>query len=116
MADTTNTYSSLTNEQKTYFERKLLSRLLPNLVFAKYGQKKSMPKNEGDKINFRRFNSLAAATTPLTEGVTPDGAALDITKVEAQVAQLTKERDAATQRADVSDKKLSDIKAYVAGV
>lgn len=87
MADTTNTYSSLTNEQKTYFERKLLSRLLPNLVFAKYGQKKSMPKNEGDKINFRRFNSLAAATTPLTEGVTPDGAALDITKVEAQVAQ-----------------------------
>ena len=40
----------------------------------------------------------------------------DTSELEAQVAQLTKERDAATQRADVSDKKLSDIKAYVAGV
>ena len=40
----------------------------------------------------------------------------DTSELEAQVAQLTKERDAATQRADASDKKLSDIKAYVAGV
>ena len=40
----------------------------------------------------------------------------DTSELEAQVAQLTKERDAATQLADVSDKKLSDIKAYVAGV
>ena len=87
MADTINTYGSLTNEQKTFYERTLLKRLLPNLLFMKYGQKRNIPKNEGDKINFRRFNSLAAATTALTEGTTPTGATLDITKVEAQVQQ-----------------------------
>ena len=40
----------------------------------------------------------------------------DTSGFEAQIAQLTKERDAATQRADAADKKLSDIKVYVAGV
>lgn len=84
---TTQTYGGLTAEQKTFYNRTLLSRLLPNLVYAKYGQKKSAPKHEGDTMNFRKFNSLAAATTPLTEGVTPAGKSLDITAVTAKVAQ-----------------------------
>lgn len=83
----TQTYSGLTAEQKTFYDRTLLSRLTPNLVFAKYGQKKSAPKREGDTINFRKFNSLDAATTPLTEGVTPAGKSLNITSVTATVAQ-----------------------------
>lgn len=87
MADATNTYGGLSVEQKTFYERTLLKRLLPILVFMKYGQKKSIPKNQGDKVNFRRFNSLPKITTPLTEGVTPEGAALDITKIEAKVEQ-----------------------------
>lgn len=84
---TTQTYSILTNEQKTFYERTLLERLLPNLVFASYGQKKPMPKKEGDTVNFRKFNSLGVATTPLTEGVTPDGNSLSITAITATVAQ-----------------------------
>lgn len=87
MATTTNTYATLTAEQKTFYDRTLLSRLLPNLVFLKYGQKRPMPKNEGATINFRRFNSLAVPTDSLTEGVTPDGASLSITAVTATVAQ-----------------------------
>ena len=87
MADTTNTYGGLTNEQKIFYERTLLKRLLPRLVFAQYGQKKSVPKNQGDKVNFRRFNSLPTTTAPLTEGVPPAGAALNVTKVEAKVEQ-----------------------------
>lgn len=83
----TQTYSGLTAEQKTFYDRTLLSRLTPNLVFAKYGQKKSAPKREGDTINFRKFNSLEAATTPLTEGVTPAGKSLNITAITATVAQ-----------------------------
>lgn len=84
---TTQTYSGLSAEQKTFYNRTLLSRLLPTLVFAKYGQKKSAPKREGDTMNFRKFNSLAAATTPLTEGVTPAGKSLSITAVTATVEQ-----------------------------
>lgn len=84
---TTQTYSGLTNEQKTFYDRTLLSRLLPTLVFAKYGQKKNAPKREGDTLNFRRFNSLSPATTPLTEGVTPTGNSLSVSAITATVAQ-----------------------------
>jgi len=83
----TQTYAALTAEQKTFYDRVLLERLLPELVHGKWGQKKSAPKNEGDTINFRRFNSLAAATTPLTEGVTPTGNSLSITTITATVQQ-----------------------------
>ncbi|MBQ9993370.1 MAG: N4-gp56 family major capsid protein, partial [Clostridia bacterium] len=87
MANTPNTLGVLTAEQKTFYERTLLGRLLPNLVLYKYGQKKSVPKNEGKAVNFRRFNSLAAATTPLTEGQPGDGQSLDITTIVANLAQ-----------------------------
>lgn len=83
----TQTLSSLTNENKTFYNKTLLKRLTPNLVFYKYGQKKPLPKNSGDKINFRKFNSLAPAKSPLSEGVTPSGNSLNITKVEATVNQ-----------------------------
>lgn len=87
MATTTQTYTSLSAENKTFYERALLKRLLPNLVFLKYGQKKPMPRREGDTINFRRFNALEIPAASLTEGVTPDGASLSITAVTAAVAQ-----------------------------
>lgn len=83
----TQTIGTLSQENKTFYDRTLLERLVPLLVFAKYGQKKSAPKHEGDSVNFRRFNSLTAATTPLTEGVAPAGNSLSITAVNATVAQ-----------------------------
>ena len=83
----TQTLNTLTNENKTFYERVLLERLVPNLMFAKYGQKKAIPGHEGDKVNFRRFNSLEPATTPLTEGVTPNGSSLDISTVNATAQQ-----------------------------
>ena len=46
MANTPNTISGLTAENKTFYDRTLLDRLLPNLVFYKYGQKKPLPKHE----------------------------------------------------------------------
>ena len=83
----TQTYQGLTNLQKEFYERTLRNRLEPQLLYQKFGQKKPMPKNEGDKINFRRFDSLAPATTALTEGVTPEGNTITVTKVEAEVKQ-----------------------------
>lgn len=83
------TYSGLTAEQKTFYDRVLLSRLLPNLVFMKYGQvnKRPIPKNEGATINFRRFNSLPVITEPLIEGQPPAGSNLSITAITATVQQ-----------------------------
>jgi len=83
----TQTIAIVTQENKTFYDRTLLERLLPFLTYLKYGQKKPFAKNEGDTINFRRFNSLAVATTPLTEGVTPAGNSISVTAITATVQQ-----------------------------
>ena len=53
----------------------------PNRVYSQLAQKRNIPKNGGKTIEFRKFKPLAKATTPLTEGVTPDGQALDVTSM-----------------------------------
>lgn len=82
-----NTLGGLSVENKKFYDRTLLKRMLPYLVFLRYGQKKPLPKREGDTISFRRVESLAPATTPLTEGVTPDGSKINVTEVTATVQQ-----------------------------
>lgn len=83
----TQTLDTHSNENKTFYNKTLLKRFTPNLLFYKYGQKKALPKNSGNKVNFRKFNSLAPATTALTEGVTPEGNRISITKIEKTVKQ-----------------------------
>lgn len=80
-----NTYAGLSAQQKTFYQRVLLERLLPKLVFMKYGQPKPVPKNEGATVNFRRFNSFTPTTTPLTEGVTPTGETITYGTVAATI-------------------------------
>lgn len=79
--------NQLTAEQAEFYQRTMLERLLPELFFMKYGEKKNIPKNNGAVTSFRRLNSLAVSTTALTEGVTPDGVNLDIAKINATVSE-----------------------------
>lgn len=79
--------NQLSAEDKTFYERALLKRLLPELHFYKDAMKKKLPKNQGRTMNFRRFNSLTAPGSSLTEGVTPDGTDLSVTAITATVAQ-----------------------------
>lgn len=79
--------NQLSAEDKTFYERTLLERLLPQLNFYKDARKKKLPKNAGRTMNFRKFNSLTAPSASLTEGKTPDGNDLSITTVTATVAQ-----------------------------
>ena len=79
--------NQLSAEDKTFYERTLLERLLPELNFYKDARKKKLPKNQGRTINFRKFNSLTAPTASLTEGVTPDGNNLEITTITATINQ-----------------------------
>ncbi len=87
MANNTQKIADMSAENKTFYDKTLLKRLLPALVWNKYGQKKSIPLNSGDTINFRRFESLTPATTPLEEGVTPSGSDLQVTPVSATIQQ-----------------------------
>lgn len=70
-----------------YYDRNLLERATPMLVYGNYGQTRPVPKNSGTRINFRGYNALAVATTPLTEGVTPTGKKLSATTIYATLSQ-----------------------------
>jgi N4-gp56 family major capsid protein len=79
--------NALTAEQHTFFQDEMLERLVPELKWTQYGEKKTIPNRKGATTNFRRLNSLAVSTTALTEGVTPDGVNLDIVAITATVAE-----------------------------
>ena len=79
--------AGLSVENKTFYDKTLLIEAQPNLIHDQFAQKRPIPKNGGKKIEFRKFKSLPKALTPLTEGVTPDGKSLEVTAIEAEVAQ-----------------------------
>ena len=79
--------SALTAEMKTFYDMTLIDEATSNLVHDQFGQKRPIPANGGKTIEFRKFAPLAKATTPLTEGVTPDGKSLSVSTITATVAQ-----------------------------
>lgn len=85
-ANTTGT-ESLSAEMKTFYDKNLLRYTKPHLVHDQFGQTRNIPKNGGKRIEFRRFEQLPKALTPLTEGVTPEGQTMTVTKQEAEVKQ-----------------------------
>ena len=77
----------LTKEMKVFYSDYLIDNAIPKLVHDQFGQKHPIPKNGGKTIEFRKYSPLAKLTTPLQEGVTPDGQSLNMSTVEATVAQ-----------------------------
>ena len=77
----------LSAENKTFYDKDLIRLVGPNLIHGQFGQKRNVPKNGGKSVEFRKFSPLGKATTPLTEGVTPEGQSLDVSKIEATVKQ-----------------------------
>ena len=86
MANTTRTQISV--EIDAFYDRSLLERAVPSLVHNRFAQVRDIPKNGGSSlIKFRRYGSLTATTTALSEGVTPSGSQLSVTDVTATVLQ-----------------------------
>ncbi len=81
------TASELSGEMKTYYSDYLIDLAEPELVHDQFGQKHPIPKNGGKIIEFRKYDSLPKATTPLTEGVTPDGQKLKMSVLTSEVKQ-----------------------------
>lgn len=77
----------LSAEMKTFYDMTLIDEASANLVHDQFGQKRPIPKNGGKTIEFRKFAPLAKATTPLTEGVTPNGKSLSVSTITATVSQ-----------------------------
>ena len=81
------TDSGLSAENKTFYDMTLIDEAQAELVHDQFGQKRPIPKNGGKKIEFRKFAALPKALTAITEGVTPDGKKLEVTTIDAEVAQ-----------------------------
>lgn len=79
---------NLSAENKTHYDMTLIDEAGPYLVHDQFAQKRPIPRNGGKKIEFRKYTPFDKATTPLTEGVTPNGRKLDVTTVEATVEQF----------------------------
>jgi len=88
MADVTTAKAQIPNEVNNFYDRSLLVRAVANFVYTRWAQVRDVPQNTGtDTIKFRRYGNLSAATTALTEGVTPAGSALSVTDITAQTLQ-----------------------------
>lgn len=86
---TTINTASTTYLNKTYYDRNLLENAKTKCIHDQFAQKKSIPKNSGKKVEFRRWTNFdpALVTPGLTEGVTPAAQSLAQSRIEATVAQ-----------------------------
>lgn len=74
---------------KEFYDRNLLEMAKTKFVHANFGQKRSIPRGNGKKVEFRRWvpPTISQNYNKLTEGVTPDGQDLSQTHLEATVDQ-----------------------------
>lgn len=80
------TSGGLSASVKTYYDKRLIDNMKPKLVHYEYAQKRPMPKNEGKTVSFRKWTPFEALTSPLSEGVVPNGQTLSMTEVTSTVA------------------------------
>lgn len=84
----TTTTTQIPAEVSAFYNRTLLDRAVALFLHTMFAQVKDIPRNAGTNvIKFRRYGNLTAATTALTEGVTPAGSSLSVTDISATVAQ-----------------------------
>ena len=74
---------------KQFYDKKLLETAKTRLVHANFGQKRSIPRHGGKRVEFRKYNLFTPDVDALTlvEGVTPEGQSLSQSNVEAEVSQ-----------------------------
>lgn len=85
MASTTVT--EVSHAINNFYDRKLLKKAIPLFIHTKWAQIRDIPKGNTSTIKFRKYTLLTAATTALSEGVTPSGSQLAITDITADVSQ-----------------------------
>ena len=67
--------------------RHLLTVSKPNLVHHQFGQKVNIPKGTGKIVAWDKMSPLPKAKTPLTEGITPEGTAINVSRITATPEQ-----------------------------
>ena len=82
-----NTTTTMSAEMRSFYEKRLIDQAEPRLVHDQFADYYPVPVGGGKTIEFRKYDSLPKATTPLAEGVTPDGQALNVSVVKSDLHQ-----------------------------
>lgn len=90
MAAGTTTTVQVDPEVNLYFDNILLDRHQPYYVYGYFAQQRRIPQKNSKTALFRRFDNLADALTPLTEGVTPASEQVTKFDITALVSQYGK--------------------------
>lgn len=89
---TINTGTGANSTKPNAYYDKLLLKLLVQTDFyhSRFAQRRPMPRNYGDTINFRKIVKLEPNLTPLVEGVTPEGDEAKLEAISATTQQYGK--------------------------
>lgn len=74
-------------EDKEYFIRKMLIRATPKLLHNQFANKDYLPSRGGMSVEWRRFQTIAASTTALTEGTAGSETIPTVVVITATVQQ-----------------------------
>jgi len=88
MSDALTTTDVIDPAVNLVYQRTLLQAARPEYVHAQFAQKYSIKSKSGNTMKFRRYNLYSAATTPLTEGITPNGHRQSKVDLQAQCSQF----------------------------
>jgi N4-gp56 family major capsid protein len=83
----TTTYGSISQRTAAWASKEMLEYAMPIEVLTRFAQSKPIPKNTAEGAKFRRPIPFAPAITPLTEGVTPNGRAMQYEDVSVSLIQ-----------------------------
>lgn len=84
----TTTKNGMSPLMESILNRYVLDANKAKRKYTKFGQKVDIPKGKAKTVAFDKLSPLPKATTPLTEGVTPKGAAINITRVKGEPEQF----------------------------
>lgn len=79
--------AQISHAVNNFYDRRMLKAARPKLLHTNFAQVRDIPQGNTNVIKFRRYALLSAATTALSEGVTPSGSQLSVTDVTGTVAQ-----------------------------
>jgi len=87
MADNITTTNEVDPAVGVVYERTLLQPAYPQYVHNQFAKRFSIGSKRGNTIKMRRYSRYSAATTPLTEGITPNGHKQSKVDLLAEVSQ-----------------------------
>ena len=83
----TTTSSGMNPVMEAVLNRYVLERNKQERKYTKFGQKVDIPKGKTKTVAFDKLSPLPKATQPLTEGITPQGSSVNITRIKGYPEQ-----------------------------